>query len=127
MDTILITGVTNGTSNTILIPNRAITTTNLINGGKYYLRLACATKGLATSTNPVLIQTSAANLPLLDKFGNVVGPNQLFTRKNYVIGYGKQNTSVYGSGQFVMQEDLCYRCAATTSSSAEEKVVTKSK
>lgn len=120
MDTILITGLTDNGTNIILIPNRAIINTNLANGEMYNLRLACGMRGLASSTLPILIQTSSANIPLLDRFGNTVLPNQLFTRRNYKVGFGRGNTTVYGSGQLVMQCNLCIGCTATTSNTSKK-------
>ena len=85
-NTIFITSLTTNATGVVLIPNRQITQTNLTNGLKYSLIIACGLK--ATDSLPVFIQTSAGNVPLLDKFTNPVFSNQLRTRTKYCVGYG---------------------------------------
>ena len=64
---------------------------------------------------PIFIQTSAGNIPLLDKFANPVFSNQLRTRYKYCLGYGNKNTN-YTLGQFVVFNNLCASCGSISSS-----------
>ena len=122
-NTIFITSLTTNATGVVLIPNRQITQTNLTNGLKYSLIIACGLK--ATDSLPVFIQTSAGNVPLLDKFTNPVFSNQLRTRTKYCVGYGNQNTTVYSLGQFVVFNNLCCSCgtSSTTRTTEVEEVV----
>ena len=107
---IYITSVTTTDTGVILVPNRAITFANLANTCKYDLIIACGLK--ATASLPIFIQTSSGNIPLLDKFANIVYPNQLRTRFKYCVGYGNTNTA-YTLGQFIVTNNLC--CASAPS------------
>lgn len=125
-NTIYITSLTTTDTGVILIPNRQITQTNLSNSCKYGLIIGCGLK--ATNSLPVFIQTSAGNVPLLDKYGNIVYSNQLKTRTKYCIGYGNGNATVYPLGQFVVFNNLCYSCgtSATTTNAvavASEEII----
>ena len=104
MDEILITKIVQTSTGVVLIPNRQIPQANLSNLGNYKLRLACGLK--ATNVLPIYIQTSAGNLPVLCKYGNLVYSNQIKTRKYYNIGYGNGNTS-YANGQFIIFDCIC--------------------
>lgn len=119
-NTIYITSLTTTSTGVVLIPNRTITQTNLANTFNYNLVIACGLK--ATNSLPVFIQTSAGNIPLLDKYANPVYSNQLRTRTRYCIGYGNTNTN-YTLGQFIVRNNLCCACSSVTSSvkSLEDK------
>lgn len=119
-NTIYITSLTTTSTGVVLIPNRTITQTNLANTFNYNLVIACGLK--ATNSLPVFIQTSAGNIPLLDKYANPVYSNQLRTRTRYCIGYGNTNTN-YTLGQFIVRNNLCCACSSVTSSvkSVEDK------
>lgn len=132
-NTIYITSLTTTDTGVILIPNRQITQANLTNAFKYNLIIACGLK--ATNSLPVFIQTSAGNIPVLDKFANPVFSNQLRTRYKYCVGYGNKNTN-YTLGQFTVLNNLCgaYTAGSATSVAATEtetvvalKTETKSK
>lgn len=109
---ICITSLTTTDTGVVLIPSRQIQQTNLTNTGKYELIIACGLK--ATNSLPVFIQTSAGNVPLLDKYANPVFSNQLRTRYKYCIGYGNKNTN-YTLGQFVVFNNLCASCGSISS------------
>lgn len=119
-NTIYITSLTTTSTGVVLIPNRTITQTNLANTFNYNLVIACGLK--ATNSLPIFIQTSAGNIPLLDKYANPVYSNQLRTRTRYCIGYGNTNTN-YTLGQFIVRNNLCCACSSVTSSvkSVEDK------
>lgn len=119
-NTIYITSLTTTSTGVVLIPNRTITQTNLANTFNYNLIIACGLK--ATNSLPVFIQTSAGNVPLLDKYANPVYSNQLRTRTRYCVGYGNTNTN-YTLGQFIVRNNLCCACSSVTSSvkSVEDK------
>lgn len=119
-NTIYITSLTTTSTGVVLIPNKTITQTNLANTFNYNLVIACGLK--ATNSLPVFIQTSAGNIPLLDKYANPVYSNQLRTRTRYCIGYGNTNTN-YTLGQFIVRNNLCCACSSVTSSvkSVEDK------
>lgn len=119
-NTIYITSLTTTSTGVVLIPNRTITQTNLANTFNYNLVIACGLK--ATNSLPVFIQTSAGNIPLLDKYANPVYSNQLRNRTRYCIGYGNTNTN-YTLGQFIVRNNLCCACSSVTSSvkSVEDK------
>lgn len=119
-NTIYITSLTTTSTGVVLIPNRTITQTNLANTFNYNLVIACGLK--ATNSLPVFIQTSAGNVPLLDKYANPVYSNQLRTRTRYCVGYGNTNTN-YTLGQFIVRNNLCCACSSVTSSvkSVEDK------
>jgi len=112
-NTIYITSLVTTETGVVLIPNRVITQDNLANTDKYNLIIACGLK--ATDSLPIYIQTSAGNIPLLDKFANLVYSNQLKTRTRYCIGYGNQNTA-YTLGQFVVFNNLCRACGSKNNS-----------
>ena len=90
----------------------------LTNDFKYGLIVACGLK--ATNSLPVFIQTSAGNVPLLDKFANPVFSNQLKTRTKYCIGYGNQNTN-YTLGQFIVFNNLCCSCGSVVATTRTAK------
>lgn len=117
---IFISSISTTDTGVVLIPNRQITQTNLSNTGKYDLIIACGLK--ATDSLPVYIQTSAGNVPVLDKFANTVFSNQLKTRIKYCVGYGNENTS-FTLGQFVVVNNLCCPCTSSTVSTTREVVV----
>ena len=119
-NTIYITSLTTTSTGVVLIPNRTITQTNLANTFNYNLVIACGLK--ATNSLPVFIQTSAGNVPLLDKYANPVYSNQLRTRTRYCVVYGNTNTN-YTLGQFIVRNNLCCACSSVTSSvkSVEDK------
>lgn len=117
-NTIFITSLTTTDTGVVLIPNRAVTQTNLTNDFKYGLIVACGLK--ATNSLPVFIQTSAGNVPLLDKFANPVFSNQLKTRTKYCIGYGNQNTN-YTLGQFIVFNNLCCSCGSVVATTRTAK------
>lgn len=97
-NTIIINGVTTGTNEVVLVPNRTIkNVTNLCN---YKLIVACNTPD-ATANYPVAIQVGENNIPLLCKYGNQILANQLNRRIPYCIGYGNENAG-YTNGQFVL-------------------------
>ena len=121
-NTIYITSLTTTDTGVILIPNRLITQTNLGNTCKYDLIIACGLK--STNSLPVFIQTSAGNVPLLDKFANPIYSNQLRTRSKYCVGYGNRNTTPYPLGQFVVFNNLC--CVANSSVVATTTTTTTS-
>ena len=114
-NTIFITNLTTTATEVILIPNRQITQINLTNAFKYNLIIACGLK--STNSLPIFIQTSAGNIPILDKFANPVFSNQLRTRYKYCVGYGNQNTN-YTLGQFLVLNNLCCACGTSSSSSS---------
>ena len=118
-NTIYITSLTTTDTGVILIPNRQITQTNLTNAFKYNLIIACGLK--ATNSLPVFIQTSAGNVPVLDKFANPVYSNQLRTRYKYCVGYGNKNTN-YTLGQFIVMNNLCSASGTSTTSVAAEGI-----
>lgn len=117
---IYITSLTTTGTGVVLIPSRQIQQINLTDTGKYELIIACGLK--ATNSLPIFIQTSAGNIPLLDKYANPVYSNQLRTRTRYCIGYGNTNTN-YTLGQFIVRNNLCCACSSVTSSvkSLEDK------
>lgn len=119
-NTIYITSLTTTSTGVVLIPNRTITQTNLANTFNYNLVIACGLK--ATNSLPVFIQTSAGNVPLLDKYANPVYSNQLRTRTRYCVSYGNTNTN-YTLGQFLVRNNLCCACSSVNSSvkSIEDK------
>ena len=108
---IYITSLTTTGTGVVLIPNRQIQQINLTDIVKYELIIACGLK--ATNSLPIFIQTSAGNIPLLDKFANPVFSNQLRTRYKCCIGYGNKNTN-YTLGQFVVFNNLCASCGSSS-------------
>lgn len=86
----------------ILIPNQSITPSNLSCGR---LIIACNIN-TPTANEPLYIQTSAGNAPLLCRFGNNILANQINKRVPYSIAYGNMNSS-YPVGQFVLQSCAC--------------------
>ena len=97
-DTIVVSNVTTGTDNVVLVPNREIK--NLTNTGNYRLIIACNVPD-ATANYPVFIQVGNNNIPVLCKYGNEILANMLNKRTNYPIGYGNENTN-YTNGQFII-------------------------
>ena len=97
-DTILVSNVTTGTDNVVLVPNREIK--NLTNTGNYRLIIACNVPD-ATANYQVFIQVGSNNIPVLCKYGNEILANMLNKRTNYPIGYGNENTN-YTNGQFII-------------------------
>lgn len=96
----------------ILIPNREIK--NLVNTGNYRLIVACNIN-TPTSNEPVFIQTSIGNVPVICKYGNTIYANQLNKRVNYPIGYGNENAN-YTLGQFVITNTSCLNARGTIAS-----------
>ena len=86
----------------ILIPNQTITPSNLSCGR---LIIACNIN-TPTANEPLYIQTSAGNAPVLCKYGNNILANQVNKRVPYPIAFGNQNSS-YTTGQFVIQSCAC--------------------
>ena len=86
------------TTGVVLVPNRTVK--NLTNTETYGLVICNGT--VATANEPVFIQTTIGNIPVLCKAGNTVYANQLNTRKRYAIMYGNENEN-YTEGQFVIQ------------------------
>lgn len=123
-NTIYITSLTTTSTGVVLIPNRTITQTNLTNTFNYNLVIACGLK--ATNSLPVFIQTSAGNVPLLDKYANPVYSNQLKTRTRYCVGYGNTNTN-YTLGQFIVKNNLCCACSSVSSVSTNSIEVKNAK
>lgn len=123
-NTIYITSLTTTSTGVVLIPNRTITQTNLANTFNYNLVIACGLK--ATNSLPVFIQTSAGNVPLLDKYANPVYSNQLKTRTRYCVGYGNTNTN-YTLGQFIVKNNLCCACSSVSSVSTNSIEVKNAK
>lgn len=122
---ILITKITTTATGVVLIPNRTVLTNNLANRGKYDLIIACGLN--ASASLPVFIQTDQGNIPVLDKYANIVYSNQLRTRTRYCVGYGNDNVAVYRLGQFVIFNNLCagYNSTVTTTTVASAKAETK--
>lgn len=113
-DTIFITKITTTSTGVVLIPNRTVLKNNLGNRCKYNLIIACGLN--ASASLPVFIQTDQGNIPVLDKYANIVYSNQLKNRTRYCIGYGNDNVAVYSLGQFVIFNRLCagYNSTVTT-------------
>lgn len=101
-NTMFITSATTTDTGVILIPNREVKT--LANAGNYKIIIACNVE--ATANEPVFIQTTLGNIPVLCKYGNTLYANQLRKRTMYRIGYGNENTN-YTLGQFVIQSNVC--------------------
>ena len=114
-NTIYCSNATTTSTGVILIPNRTIKT--LTNCGCYRLVICC--NATATSNEPVFIQTTAGNIPVLCKAGNTMYANQLQKRRNYSIMYGNQNT-LYPTGQFVVQDRVCPRSTPLAVASEDE-------
>ena len=110
-NTIIVSNVTTGTNEIVLVPNQAIK--NVTNLGNYRLIIACNTPE-ATANYPVAIQVGENNIPLLCKYGNQVLANQLNRRIPYFIGYGNQNTD-YTNGQFSVFNTRCLNARGTES------------
>lgn len=119
---IKITKVTTTSTGVVLIPARTIAQTNLTDTGKYRLIIGCGLR--ASSSLPVYIQTSAGNIPLLSKYGNVLYANQLRTRYQYCIGYGNNNTTAFPLGQFINFTNIC--CYAYSSETTTTDANTQS-
>lgn len=101
-NTIFVSNAITTDDGVVLIPNRTIKT--LTNCGCYRLVICC--NATATSNEPVFIQTTAGNIPVLCKAGNTMYANQLKKRVNYSIMYGNDNGN-YKLGQFVVQDRVC--------------------
>ena len=86
----------------ILIPNKSITPSNL---GSGRLIIACNIN-TPTANEPLYIQTSAGNCPVLCRYGNNLLANQVNKRVAYPIVFGNQNSS-YPEGQFVITSCSC--------------------
>ena len=108
-NTIIVSNVTTGTNEIVLVPNQAIKTVS--NLATYRLIIACNTPE-ATANYPVAIQVGENNIPLLCKYGNQVLANQLNRRTPYIIGYGNQNTG-YTNGQFSIFNTRCLNARGT--------------
>ena len=113
-DTIICSKSETTSTGVILIPNQTITPGNLSSGR---LIIACNIN-TPTANEPLYIQTSAGNCPVLCRFGNNILANQVNKRVPYPILYGNQNSS-YTEGQFVISSCSCLnnRGAVTSSSS----------
>ena len=111
MKTIICSQSTTTGTGVILIPNNAVTPTNL---SEYRFIIACNIN-TPTANEPLFIQTTLGNVPLLCKFGNELLANQVTKRVNYPLLYGNQNTN-YTLGQFVIPSCNCInrRGAETT-------------
>lgn len=71
-----------------------------------------------------MINADDGNIPLLDKFGDIVYANQLSTRKRYCLGYGNNNNS-YNVGQFIVYDNLCLASPTSQSNFKSSKEVVK--
>ena len=122
MDTIFITKFEEKSCDILLKPNRKVKRENLGDRCKYFLTIGC---GLRVSKNlPLFIETDDGNIPLLDKFGDIVYANQLSTRKRYCIGYGNNNNS-YNVGQFIVYNNLCLASPSSQNNTKAIKEVAK--
>ena len=110
MDTLIISKTTTTGTGVILIPNVAITPSNL---GCGRLILACNIN-TPTANLPVYIQTTAGNCPVLCKYGNNIIANMLNKRVPYPILFGNQNSS-YPEGQFIISSCACLNGRGTES------------
>lgn len=108
-NTIVVSNVTTGTNEIVLVPNTPIK--NVINLSTYKLIIACSTPE-ATANYPVAIQVGENNVPLLCKYGNQVLANQLNRRTVYCIGYGSENSG-YTNGQFSVFNTRCLNARGT--------------
>ena len=101
---IYITSLTTTSTGVVLIPSRQIQQINLTNTGKYELIIACGLK--ATNSLPIFIQTSAGNIPLLDKFAPRKGLN-IDSRK---LDQNEMNTikKIMYEKEMVMQSNGVY-------------------
>lgn len=108
-NTIIVSNVTTGTNEIVLVPNQAIKTVS--NLGIYRLIIACNTPE-ATANYPVAIQVGTNNIPVLCKYGNQVLANQLNRRIPYIVGYGNQNAG-YTNGQFSIFNTRCLNARGT--------------
>lgn len=99
---VIISSTTTTDTGVILIPNSAITPTNL---SEFRLIIACNVN-TPTANEQLFIQTTAGNVPLLCKYGNELYANQLSKRVPYPLLYGNQNSS-YTLGQFVIPSCNC--------------------
>lgn len=115
-DTIFITKITTTATGVVLIPNRTVLKNNLGNRCKYNLIIACGLN--ASASLPVFIQTDQGNIPVLDKYANIVYSNQLKNRTRYCVGYGNDNVAVYELGQFVIFNRLCAGYSSTVTTAA---------
>ena len=89
----------------VLIPETAISETDLVNLFYYRLIIPCTLS--TTSILPIFIQTAAGNVPVLcKKSSNSVLSNQIRKMLYYTLVYGNQN-SANEFGQFVIQNNLC--------------------
>ena len=122
MDTIFITKFEEKSCDILLKPNRKVKRENLGDRCKYSLVIGC---GLKVSKNlPLFVETDDGNVPLLDKFGDIVYANQLSTRKRYVLGYGNNNNS-YNVGQFIVYNNLCLASPSSQNNFKATKEVAK--
>lgn len=86
-----------------LIPNETINPANLSSGR---LIIACNIN-TPTANQPLFIQTTLGNAPVLCKYGNNILANQVNKRVPYPIAFGNQNSSYATAGQFVIQSCAC--------------------
>ena len=109
--TIICSQSTTTDTGVILVPNTPITPTNL---SEYRFIIACNIN-TPTANEPLYIQTTLGNVPVLCKFGNELLANQVNKRVNYPLLYGNQNSN-YTLGQFVIPSCSCLnrRGAETT-------------
>lgn len=102
MKTIICSQSSTTDTGVILIPNQSITPSNL---SEYRFIIACNIN-TPTANEPLFIQTSAGNVPVLCKFGNELYASQVNKRVNYPLIYGNQNSN-YDLGQFVIPSCYC--------------------
>lgn len=100
--TIICSQSTTTDTGVILIPNQSITPSNL---SEFRFIIACNIN-TPTANEPLFIQTTAGNVPVLCKFGNELYAHQVNKRVNYPLLYGNQNTN-YENGQFVIPSCAC--------------------
>lgn len=114
-NTIIISKTETTGTGVILIPNRTITPANLSCGR---LIIACNIN-TPTANEPLFIQTSTGNAPVLCRFGNNLLANQLNKRVPYPILFGNQNSS-YIDGQFVISSCACLNGRGTETTTTKE-------
>lgn len=102
------TSITTSTG-VVLVPNESITPTNL---SEYRFIIACNIN-TPTANEPLFIQTTLGNVPVLCKFGNTLYANQVNKRVNYPLIYGNMNEN-YTLGQFIIPSCNCINPRAVT-------------
>ena len=114
-NTMCISTVNTTDTTVVLVPNQEVK--NLTNATCYRLIIACNVE--ATANNPVFIETSLGQIPVLCRFGNTLYANQLKKRTMYRIGYGNANDN-YALGQFTMQSNVCPKSETTPTTTVVE-------